>query len=119
MDRAYKTKNKTKKICVKKKENEDFYKKVAKKFGGIKKNSLPLHSLWNTKPVFKTFGEVVEWSITAVLKTAVLRGTGGSNPSLSALGTARAMLQFFFCPVFGDYFEMQFSASLRISFKRL
>ena len=30
-------------------------------------------------------GKVVEWSITAVLKTAVLRGTGGSNPSLSAL----------------------------------
>ncbi|EJW95586.1 hypothetical protein EVA_16308, partial [gut metagenome] len=26
-------------------------------------------------------GEMVEWSITAVLKTAVLRGTGGSNPS--------------------------------------
>ena len=33
MDRGYKTK----KICVKKKENEDFYKKVAKKFGSIKK----------------------------------------------------------------------------------
>ena len=31
-----------------------------------------------------TIGEMVEWSITAVLKTAVLRGTGGSNPSLSA-----------------------------------
>ena len=30
------------------------------------------------------FGEMVEWSITAGLKTAVLRGTGGSNPSLSA-----------------------------------
>ena len=29
-------------------------------------------------------GKVVEWSITAVLKTAVPRGTGGSNPSLSA-----------------------------------
>ena len=29
-------------------------------------------------------GEMVEWSITAVLKTAVPRGTGGSNPSLSA-----------------------------------
>ncbi len=27
---------------------------------------------------------MVEWSITAVLKTAVPRGTGGSNPSLSA-----------------------------------
>ena len=30
------------------------------------------------------FGEVAEWSIAAVLKTVVLRGTGGSNPSLSA-----------------------------------
>ena len=29
-------------------------------------------------------GEMVEWSITPVLKTGVLRGTGGSNPSLSA-----------------------------------
>ena len=29
-------------------------------------------------------GEMVEWSITAVLKTAVPRGTGGSNPPLSA-----------------------------------
>ena len=28
---------------------------------------------------------MVEWSITTVLKTVVLRGTGGSNPSLSAL----------------------------------
>ena len=34
-----------------------------------------------------TIGEMVEWSITAVLKTAVLRGTGGSNPSLSAGST--------------------------------
>ncbi len=29
-------------------------------------------------------GEMAEWSIAAVLKTVVLRGTGGSNPSLSA-----------------------------------
>ena len=28
---------------------------------------------------------MVEWSITPVLKTGVLRGTGGSNPSLSAI----------------------------------
>ena len=32
----------------------------------------------------RNFGEVVEWSITAVLKTAVQQCTGGSNPSLSA-----------------------------------
>lgn len=28
---------------------------------------------------------MVEWSITVVLKTTVPRGTGGSNPSLSAV----------------------------------
>ena len=33
----------------------------------------------------EVFGEVAEWSIAAVLKTVVLRGTGGSNPSLSAI----------------------------------
>ena len=33
-------------------------------------------------PLF--YGEMGEWFIPAVLKTAVLRGTGGSNPSLSA-----------------------------------
>ena len=46
---------------------------------------------WETTQFFPSkmvitiiLGEMVEWSITAVLKTAVLRGTGGSNPSLSA-----------------------------------
>ena len=34
-------------------------------------------------------GEVAEWSIAAVLKTVVLRGTGGSNPSLSAEPTGQ------------------------------
>ena len=29
-------------------------------------------------------GEMAEWSNAAVLKTVVPRGTGGSNPSLSA-----------------------------------
>ena len=31
-------------------------------------------------------GEVVEWSITAVLKTVDVKASGGSNPSLSAKG---------------------------------
>ena len=31
-----------------------------------------------------SFGEVAEWSIAAVLKTVVPRGTRGSNPCLSA-----------------------------------
>ena len=30
------------------------------------------------------FGKMAEWSNASVLKTDVLRGTGGSNPSLSA-----------------------------------
>ena len=34
-------------------------------------------------------GEVVEWSITAVLKTVELKGSGGSNPSLSAEHTGQ------------------------------
>ena len=46
------------------------------------KKVLPLHRL--TTKAFYNKGEMVEWSITAVLKTAVPRGTGGSNPSLSA-----------------------------------
>ena len=39
---------------------------------------------------------MVEWSITTVLKTVVLRGTGGSNPSLSA----NKRHQFFLMPFF-------------------
>ena len=31
------------------------------------------------------YGEMAEWSIAAVLKTVELRGSGGSNPSLSAI----------------------------------
>ena len=40
--------------------------------------------LKNKATLKMSFGEVAEWSIAAVLKTVVLRGTGGSNPSLSA-----------------------------------
>ena len=41
----------------------------------------------------RSFGEVAEWSIAAVLKTVVPRGTRGSNPCLSAelTGQNRAM----------------------------
>ena len=44
-----------------------------KGFCGFKKSS-----------TFVAPGEMAEWSIAAVLKTVVPRGTGGSNPSLSA-----------------------------------
>ena len=40
-------------------------------------------------------GEMAEWSIASVLKTDVLRGTGGSNPSLSAERDAKASLFLF------------------------
>ena len=33
---------------------------------------------------FLAEGKMAEWSIASVLKTEVLKGTGGSNPSLSA-----------------------------------
>ena len=36
------------------------------------------------KTIAKHTGEMAEWSIAAVLKTVELRGSGGSNPSLSA-----------------------------------
>ena len=47
-----------------------------------------------------TSGEMVEWSITTVLKTVVLRGTGGSNPSLSAKNVKWEPYWFpFFCVI--------------------
>ena len=49
----------------------------------------------------RSFGEVAEWSIAAVLKTVVPRGTRGSNPCLSAIkGVNQAFARFtpFFTP---------------------
>ena len=72
-------------------------KKYTKKLYVVSKKYIPLHSLnWGNK-----FGEVVEWSITAVLKTVELRGSGGSNPSLSAIkGVNQVVTRFtpFFTP---------------------
>jgi hypothetical protein len=43
-------------------------------------------------------GEMAEWSIAAVLKTVELRGSGGSNPSLSAKKIeAQRSWAFLFC----------------------
>ncbi len=41
------------------------------------------------------FGEVAEWSIAAVLKTVVLRGTRGSNPCLSAIKDVNQVVTWF------------------------
>ena len=48
------------------------------------KNNVYLCIAFENKASQKELGEMAEWSIAAVLKTVVLRGTGGSNPSLSA-----------------------------------
>lgn len=73
-----------------------FFKKNTRKTCTFQIKVIPLHSQFGNHSSQCNTGEMVEWSITAVLKTAVLRGTGGSNPSLSALRTATAMLQFFY-----------------------
>ena len=59
-----------------------FSRKTSKTFGSNKNNPYLCKRFKETTTLSQ--GEMVEWSITAVLKTAVLRGTGGSNPSLSA-----------------------------------
>ena len=50
----------------------------------VNKKSIIFALAFEHQHVIPTSGEMVEWSITTVLKTVVLRGTGGSNPSLSA-----------------------------------
>ena len=58
-----------------------------------KKKKLFLCSALEKLYVFlnKKTGEMAEWSIAAVLKTVELRGSGGSNPSLSALIANKAL----------------------------
>lgn len=59
-------------------------------------------------------GEMVEWSITPVLKTGIRRRIGGSNPSLSAInlenqGFVKLVHDFVHeSPIFGAFF-MPFS----------
>jgi hypothetical protein len=59
-----------------------------------------------------SFGEVAEWSIAAVLKTVVLRGTRGSNPCLSAevllILVKSRFYEDFFCPLKASAGEMFF-----------
>ena len=67
----------------------------------IQKIVVPLHRFWKRALPEGSFGEMAEWSIAAVLKTVVLRGTGGSNPSLSAAkGVNQVVTRFtpFFTP---------------------
>ena len=78
-------------------------KKVAIKFGEFEKY-LYLCTRFQDR---STLGEMVEWSITVVLKTTVPRGTGGSNPSLSAQDEQSkrvAHLHFFLSRIFFLFF---------------
>ena len=56
-------------------QNGGKVKKNAQKFGHVKKKQYFCR---------RFRGKMAEWSIASVLKTEVLKGTGGSNPSLSA-----------------------------------
>ena len=85
--------------CLKSIKVLPFVKEKGPTVWSIKEKCIPLQRLWKgvlvkqpsghkTKMLHKLlwrFGEMVEWSITTVLKTVVPRGTGGSNPSLSAI----------------------------------
>ena len=48
---------------------------------------------------------MAEWSIAAVLKTVELRGSGGSNPSLSAIKKSNSAMSysFFYCTKFATF----------------
>ena len=52
-------------------------------------------------------GEMVEWSITPVLKTGIRRRIGGSNPSLSAK-PADYFSGFYFYKKFPKYYQSVF-----------
>ena len=47
-----------------------------------------------------SFGEVAEWSIAAVLKTVVLKGTRGSNPCLSGCKSS-------FCKIYTRFLRLK------------
>ena len=50
-------------------------------------------------------GEVAEWSNAPVLKTGVPQGTGGSNPSLSAIDSVVQLVRIPACHAGGRGFE--------------
>ncbi len=74
--------------CQSERREENVKKTVFRKIKGIKfcrfKNNTYLCIAFEKERSQRSFGEVAEWSIAAVLKTVVPRGTRGSNPCLSA-----------------------------------
>ena len=63
----------------------------------------------------RSFGEMAEWSNAAVLKTVVLKGTGGSNPSLSAERCKSLIYTFF---IYYHTKKQLFVKPLLLSFKK-
>ena len=60
---------------------------------------------------------MVEWSITPVLKTGVLRGTGGSNPSLSATMKKTSLVGvFFIVRTRAEDLNTRFAIDLQVAF---
>ena len=81
---------------------ERFFEKSLEKIWWFHEKLLPLHRISEITRLMhfkRSFGEMAEWSIASVLKTDVLRGTGGSNPSLSAK-VADYQRLFFFTAIF-------------------
>ena len=71
------------------------------------KHSVSLHPL---RPLYSILGEMAEWSNAPVLKTGVLQGTGGSNPSLSAVESCKSkdLQDFFIIAPFGRWQKTKF-----------
>ena len=61
-----------------------FLEKNASSYCGLKIKLYLCNAFEKERFSQRSFGEMAEWSNAAVLKTVVLKGTGGSNPSLSA-----------------------------------
>ena len=75
---------------------------------------VPLHKKTGVGEIKFDIGEMAEWSNAAVLKTVDLNGSGGSNPSLSAINIenqcfTKLVHEFVHeSPIFGAFF-MPFS----------
>ncbi len=88
-------------------ENRPRGKKNRQNVWPYQKHSVSLHPL---RPLYSILGEMAEWSNAPVLKTGVLQGTGGSNPSLSAVESCKSkdLQDFFIIAPFGRWQKRKF-----------
>ncbi len=85
-------------FCKKRKKSKKIFGHVAKKqYFCTRFQKITPKNIWEACSFDE--GEMAEWSIAAVLKTVELRGSGGSNPSLSATQNEKRVRQgsFFVC----------------------